>query len=737
MTHSGPGDNPAFASLYNVSKVGNNIVLNVTAPVQTWKGNTSAAWNTTDVNWTPTTLNGGKYANNSFQEVFDDSGAAHPTISIPADVSPLAVKFANTNAVTYTIGGPGATGGIAGAGVVVITGPGTVNLNSSNTYTGGTTLLGGTLNLGDPAGKPIGSGVLTIAGGTINNTSGLSISLANGGEIWSGSFTFTGTSDLDPGSGPITLTANPTVSIANPNASFRIDAAAIGDGGNGYGFTKAGPGTLVLGAANTYSGTTALTNGSLQVLFGGTLGGGSAPLTVTGGTLDLGGTNQSAGPVYTSAGTIQNGTLTATAFTVDNPADMVMQNSLVLAGSGRLTKLNTGTLTLDAMTNTYVGGTTINQGTVSISADNNLGVPATLTLNGGTLLVTAGTAANAAAGTATLSAGRDINLGAKGGTISIGFSNPTPTLASEIALVYNGVISGPGDLTVVGIAGVDQTFQSILDISAHATYQGTTTINSAVGQVNSGTTGANNGAAVVNVLPTTTVLNLINNGAWNIDSAASNLTVAGLAGDATGRFGTSNQTTAGTNLTISGSGTYTFPGVIGAITVAGKTGTDAILSLTMNGTGTQILGGVNTYTGATTVNQGTLSLGIANGINSGSPLVLGGGKLATGGFNQSLNTLTLSASSAIDLGNGASVFNFADSHSAVWIPGSNLTVGHWSGTVGVGGGTDQLIFGIDNTGLTTAQVAQIHFQGFNGARSWPMAKSCRLRPRRAFWATGI
>ena len=101
----------------------------------------------------------------------------------------------------------------------------------------------------------------------------------------------------------------------------------------------------------------------------------------------------------------------------------------MLAGSGHLTKLNTGVLTLDGMTNSYGGGTTINQGTVSISADVNLGAPATLTLNGGTLLVTAGTAANAAAGTATLSAGRGITLGANGGTINIGFSNPTPTLA--------------------------------------------------------------------------------------------------------------------------------------------------------------------------------------------------------------------------------------------------------------------------------------------------------------------
>ena len=147
VSHSGPGDNPAFSSLYSVSKVGNNIVLVVTAPVQTWKGNSSANWNTTDVNWTPTSLNGGVYADNSYQEVFDDNGSANRSISIPSDVSPLAVTFANTGALSYTITGPGA---IAGNGVVAIQGPGTVNLNSPNTYTGGTNLLGGRLNIGDP-----------------------------------------------------------------------------------------------------------------------------------------------------------------------------------------------------------------------------------------------------------------------------------------------------------------------------------------------------------------------------------------------------------------------------------------------------------------------------------------------------------------------------------------------------------------------------------------------------------
>jgi autotransporter-associated beta strand protein len=203
------------------------------------------------------------------------------------------------------------------------------------------------------------------------------------------------------------------------------------------------------------------------------------------------------------------------------------------------------------------------------------------------------------------------------------------------------------------------------------------------------------------------VLNLINNGTWNIDSQASNLTVAGLTGDSTARFGTTNASAAVT-LTLTGAGSYSFPGVIGAITSAGKTGNNTQLSLIKTGSGTQLLGGLNTYSGRTTVNQGTLSLGIANGINSASALVLGGGKLATGGFNQS----------AIDLGAGigaASVFNFADSHLVTWTAGSNLSIFNWSGNLNFGGGTDQLIFGVDNTGLTGTQVGQIHFQGFNGS----------------------
>ena len=95
-----------------------------------------------------------------------------------------------------------------------------------------------------------------------------------------------------------------------------------------------------------------------------------------------------------------------------------------------------------------------------------------------------------------------------------------------------------------------------------------------------------------------------------------------------------------------------------------KTGTGTMLVSALN-----VPTGVNypnTYTGSTAVNQGTLAVGMANGINVASPLVLGGGKFDTGGFNQAMNTLTLNDNSAIDMGSGAAVVTFADSSAVSW-----------------------------------------------------------------------
>ena len=272
LTHQGSGDNAAL--IYNVATVGNNIVLNVDAVAQKWTGAAGSGgngtWDTTSVNWTPT-VNGGIYADNQFKQVFDDTGTnTNITIdSTNGSVSPLALVFSN-NTVPYTLSGQQITGNAS----VLIQGPGTVTLSSSNSYGGGTTLMGGLLNIGDP--QAIGSGQFTIAGGKIDNTNGAAISLAlSNPQIWAGSFTFVGSNvdnshDLNLGTGSVTLTTTPTITVSGSASTLTV-GGVIDDAGSGFGLTKDGPGTLALSGANTYSGPTTVLAGNLNVTPGGTL----------------------------------------------------------------------------------------------------------------------------------------------------------------------------------------------------------------------------------------------------------------------------------------------------------------------------------------------------------------------------------------------------------------------------------------------------------------------------------
>jgi autotransporter-associated beta strand protein len=140
------------------------------------------------------------------------------------------------------------------------------------------------------------------------------------------------------------------------------------------------------------------------------------------------------------------------------------------------------------------------------------------------------------------------------------------------------------------------------------------------------------------------------------------------------------------------------------------------------GPGTVILSNpANTFDGGITVNQGTFALGANNVIPDGNNLTLNGGTFSTGltystpgaAYSDTLGTLTLTANSVIDMGNGASILNFAASNLAVWTPGTTLSIWNWSGNPGVGGGTDQIYVGDSLSGLTVAQLNQISF--YSGA----------------------
>lgn len=138
--------------------------------------------------------------------------------------------------------------------------------------------------------------------------------------------------------------------------------------------------------------------------------------------------------------------------------------------------------------------------------------------------------------------------------------------------------------------------------------------------------------------------------------------------------------------------------------IVGETGS----GLTKAGTGTLLLDDADSasgYTGPTTLLSGRLQLGRANQIPNTSKLVLNGGTFDTGGFSDTLGALLLNGDATIDFGVTDVVsLVFGDSDLELWSAGT-LTIVNFTE------GADTLRFGSDASALTSAQLAQISFNG--------------------------
>ena len=216
---------------------------------------------------------------------------------------------------TLTVGGPSdtvVTGVIAGTGGVTKDGAGSLTYSggTANTYTGTTTVNAGTLNLSQTANVTAVAGNLAVSAGTVNQTTSGQLASTSAVTLTGGTYNLEGTGSvtqtvqsLNTSSGStVNLGASDTLSINGSGAST-VSGVITGTGG----LTQSGTGTTTLSGANTYTGTTTISAGAVQLGASNRLADTSS-LNLAGGALNLAGYSEKVGDLnFTSGGSLDFG----------------------------------------------------------------------------------------------------------------------------------------------------------------------------------------------------------------------------------------------------------------------------------------------------------------------------------------------------------------------------------------------------------------------------------------------
>lgn len=140
---------------FDTTSVPGEVSLNLPTADLLWTGSATPDWNSTDANWT----GGGTRFFTADRVLFDDSGTA--SVNLPANVIPGKVTVSGLNARDFS-----GAGAITGSGSLSKTGAGSLKIANVNTYTGGTRIEGGLLEL-DAVDAIPGAGGITITGGIL------------------------------------------------------------------------------------------------------------------------------------------------------------------------------------------------------------------------------------------------------------------------------------------------------------------------------------------------------------------------------------------------------------------------------------------------------------------------------------------------------------------------------------------------------------------------------------------
>ena len=619
------------------------------------------------------------------------------------------------------------SGGVTFSNGLTKTGAGALTLSGANTGAGGVTIIGGTLNINSTS--ALGSGVFSIGAGTTldNSTTGaITLSTAPSAINLNGSFTFTGTQNLNLGSGDVALNSNASVTTSGGTLTF---GGSLSDGAGSFGLNKDGAGTLTInGASNEVGGTLSVAAGTLNMSNGtSSLG----ALTVSGGTANLNGSNTVAGAVSIFGGTTNmnggnalNGGVSVTAGILTMNGANTITGSVVNVG---------GTVTLGGA-NSITGGVT-NSGTLNVNNAGALGSQL-FTINGGTINNTSGSTVVSATNNAmawnssfTFTGGSDLELGT--GAVTLG-NNVTVTTSAN-TLTVGGVINDGVDTFNLTKAGAGTLRLTGLSSDSANNYSGTTILGGGTTAITGTaalagglTIGSSNTSTVLSTLnldngtasfggnlivqTNSTTANMLTIGAGQSLNVSGNVTIGSSAGSNTTTKLTATGLGAFNVTNTAGGGLFTVGGTSGTTTVGNIAEADfsglATMNVTLTGGSSVITVNPNITTGTTNVNgrEAILRLAATSTLTAAT-LNVGGGPTMNNAAGQR-NELILGSNSTLinvntfNVGAGArdiGYVGFNGGTGSVTIraqDGSSraaFNVGTGTASTGVGAGTGNLV----------------------------------------------
>jgi fibronectin-binding autotransporter adhesin len=676
-------------------------------------------------------------------------------ISLPATTTITGTGPINVSgAGSVTLGGTNTSGLLTNSnGVLTLGGPligsgnltnasGEIILNSPNsTFTGATTITAGfilvnsgsalqnsavTVNSTAAVGLQFGASVTTATLGSLAGTTTLTTNvLLNAGMTLTvggnnattsyvgaisggGSFTKTGTGALTL-SGPNVYMGNTTVANGTLLLSFPSSTNANFPNGNTTGIlynqdsSSYTPGNLILGGSTTINGNSVPSSGILSIT---NTGGGNSesfnslvmtPNTLstlalandtTGLTLNVGSIVRSSSPVgpatvNSSTGSVllingPNSTSLATTLNVTAPA--TSSNVLVDASGTAFGVINSSDwaavsgsqiVTLSSLSGytTNFFGAAVNTDVQSSFTANDIVTntirysfaagAVTVTLTAPTTTITTGGVLLGSAATSNLT------IAGVAGTSLVSASNEFVFVAAvahdiiigAVAVPSGAVLADNGSGISTGLTFVGTSATSILQINSVPAYTGPTSVQS-VGELQFQFTGGN---AVAPLFYSTSGFFI--SGLLNFNAASGFQQINGV---------------------ITGSGNVSQTGAV-----------------------TTVLAAANTYTGTTTINAGTIQLGINNGVSTASALTMNGGTLNLNGFNQALGSLAglptsgLMTGGVIQGGTGTSILTVGSLNTTTTFFGTIIDGGGQVSLVKVGTGALYLTGANTYSGSTT------------------------------------